>query len=318
MVPGDPSLLTATRTQSVEVYRRALQPWADRFGIEVPQADTSDQPEWEAKLDVLIQAKVDAASFIFGCPTEVEIARLRAAGIAVSVTVTNIGDAMEAERRGCAFLVVQGPEAGGHQGTWSVSAPINELPLVRLVETMRDVVSIPFIAAGGITTGQGIRSMLDAGAVAVQMGTAFLRTPECGASQVYKRALTSGEIAETMQTRAFSGRVAGALANELAVEQTPLAPEAYPELNGLTGPIRAASAAANDASALSLYAGTGFASATERPAGEIIAELWAQTQAGSLREQEIPHDKSAFGGRCTKRFLRRRCAWRERRDRCGP
>lgn len=275
MVPGNPALLTATRAQSVDAYRCTLQPWADRFGIELPQADTSDQPEWEAKLNVLVQASVDVASFIFGCPTEAEIARLRAAGIAVGVTVTNSDDGREAERRGCTFVIVQGPEAGGHQGTWSVSAPINELSLSQLVESVRDVVSIPFLAAGGITTGQDIRLLLDAGATGVQMGTAFLRSSECGASRVYKQSLVSGNFAETMQTRAFSGRVARALANEFAHIQTPLAPDAYPELDGLTRPIRTASAEALDAEAMSLYAGVGFATAEERPAGDVISELWA-------------------------------------------
>lgn len=279
MVPDDPSLLTASRAQLVKDYRRTLQPWADKFGIALEPADTSDQPDWASKLDVLVHMGVNVASFIFGCPTATEISRLREAGIDVGATVTNIEDAQEAERRGCTFLIVQGPNAGGHQGTWSVDAPINHRPLPLLVAAVREVVSIPFIAAGGITTGQDIRAMLDAGAAAVQLGTAFLRSVECGASPVYKRALGSGEFAETMQTRAFSGRVARALANEFATTQTPFAPEAYPELNGLTKPIRAASAVATDPVAMSLYAGVGFASAEERPAGEIIANLWNQAQA---------------------------------------
>lgn len=274
MVPGDPALLTPERANAVERYREALRPWADRYGIELPPLDTTDQPAWRGKLEVLIEARVDVASSIFGCPTADEIAELREAGIAVGVTVTNVEDAIEAERRGADFLIVQGPLAGGHQGTWSMSAPVNQRSLDELLAAVRSRVNVPLLAAGGITTGADIRSMLNAGAVAVQMGTAFLRSDESGAAPMYKDALASGNYEETVPTRAFSGRVARAVANAFAREFTSIAPAAYGEVNNLTRAIRAASAAAGDPEGFSLYAGVGFAAAVEGGAGEIMARLW--------------------------------------------
>ena len=73
-------------------------------------------------------------------------------------------------------------------------------------------------------------------------------------------------------TRAFSGRRARALVNAM-VREHPDAPAAYPEINNATRPIRAAAAGAGDAEHMSLYAGTAFRRAEERPAGEVVERL---------------------------------------------
>lgn len=279
MMPGDPSTLTPARSRAAAEYRETLLPWAERFGIELPEIDTTDQPDWDARHQVLIDARVAVATFIFGCPDEQQIGRLHEADIAVGVTVTHVEDAIEAGRRGADFLIVQGPEAGGHQGTWSVEVPVNTTPLPILLKQIAGEVGLPLVAAGGITTGSDIREMLELGASAVQMGTAFLRTPECGTTAVYKEALVSGRFEETLQSRAFSGRMARALANEFVSAQAPIAPAAYPEINALTRPIRNASTAANDPECMSMYAGVGFASAESMPAAELVVQLWNQAQS---------------------------------------
>jgi nitronate monooxygenase len=73
-------------------------------------------------------------------------------------------------------------------------------------------------------------------------------------------------------TRAFSGRRARALANEM-VRAHRDAPPAYPEINNATRPLRAAAAQAGDTGHMSLYAGAGFRLAEARPAAEVVARL---------------------------------------------
>ena len=115
--------------------------------------------------------------------------------------------------------------------------------------------------------------MLAAGASAVAVGTALLRTPECGTSQAHKDALGSGEFGGTRVTRAFSGRLARALVNRFVLEHDASAPPFYPEVNQLARPLRAAAARVGDPGGLSLWAGTGYASARAVPAAEVFREL---------------------------------------------
>ena len=77
----------------------------------------------------------------------------------------------------------QGIEAGGHQGSFDDdTAPDTGWGLLALVTAVRQAVDIPVIAAGGLMTGADVAAVIRAGAVAAQMGTAFLRCPESGAS----------------------------------------------------------------------------------------------------------------------------------------
>jgi nitronate monooxygenase len=115
----------------------------------------------------------------------------------------------------------------------------------------------------------GVASVLAAGALAAQCGTAFLRCPESGAHPAYKAALADPRFAATEVTRAFSGRPARGLLNRFMLDHQD-APAAYPEINNATRPIRAAAAAAGDVGRMSLWAGVGYRAATARPAGEVI------------------------------------------------
>ena len=73
-------------------------------------------------------------------------------------------------------------------------------------------------------------------------------------------------------TRAFSGRPARGLVNQFVSDHVD-APCAYPEINNATRPLRAAAAARGDVDRMSLWAGVGFRSATDDPAGEIVERL---------------------------------------------
>lgn len=279
MVRGDPAALTPTRAAAVAAYRARLQPWADRYNAVIPNPDPTHRDAWDEKLAWLTSHPVPVVSFIFGCPTAEEVSLLHGAGSAVGVTVTTPDDAEEAERRGANFLIVQGPEAGGHQGTWSVDAEPNALPLMQLLAAVDERVNLPLVAAGGISTGEKIAAALDGGASAVQLGTAFLRSQESGAHPLYKQLLADPAAPETSPTRAFSGRVAWGLRNPLMHELSAVAPAAYPEVNQMTKPIRAGSAKAGDPAALSLWAGTGYRTAQDHPAATIVASLWADAEA---------------------------------------
>jgi nitronate monooxygenase len=106
--------------------------------------------------------------------------------------------------------------------------------------------------------------------LAAQVGTAFLLAPEAGTSVPHRRALTKG--GETAFTRAFTGRSARGIVNRFMIEH-PNAPSAYPHIQHLTAPLRAAAREAGDADGINLWAGVNFARAEELPASAIVEKL---------------------------------------------
>ncbi|MBB4931996.1 nitronate monooxygenase [Lipingzhangella halophila] len=257
----------------LDSYRTRLLPEAERLGTEPGRAHWSDD-DYQAKLAALTADPVGYVSFTFNCPAAADIAALRAAGTTVIVTVTSSGEARTAADAGADMLCVQGAEAGGHQGSFDDTQE-RTTPLLELLATVRAAVEVPLLAAGGIATRGDVRAAVAAGAVAAQVGTALLRTPESGANRTHKDALADARFTSTAVTRAFSGRRARGLANRFLREHGPAAPAAYPHVHYLTGPIRAAAARAADPETLHMWAGTGFRAAAARPAGDIVAELAA-------------------------------------------
>jgi nitronate monooxygenase len=246
-------------------------------GAQVPVAPlaeaTWDDDGFGEKVAALLADPPPLVSFTFGCPAAEVTAAFRDAGTVVAVTVTSPGEATAAAAAGATALCVQGYEAGAHRGSFSNDdAPGRDYGLLSLIGEVAAVSGLPQLAAGGIMGPRQVSAVLAAGAVAAQCGTAFLRCPESGAHPVYKAALADPGYTATTLTRAFSGRWARGLVNDF-IRRHPAAPAAYPEINNATRPLRAAAAARGDPERRSLWAGPGYRSAVDRPAGEIIDRL---------------------------------------------
>ena len=129
------------------------------------------------------------------------------------------------------------------------------------------------MAAGGLArTGDASRT-LRAGAIAAQVGTAFLLADEAGTDPVHRAALVDPQFTETAVTRAFTGRYARALRNRFIEKYEPHAIFGFPEVGRLTRPLLAAAAKAGDPHGTSLWAGTGFPHAKTGSAVEIMRAL---------------------------------------------
>ncbi|MFI9406358.1 nitronate monooxygenase [Nocardia sp. NPDC052316] len=260
-----------------EHYAGYLAELAQALPVGAAKYDTDD---WAAKLDLLVADPVAVVSFTFGCPTAEEIARLRAVGSESWVTVTSAAEARIAAERGADVLIAQGAEAGGHRATFvdrpedDATDPLSTLALLQILTATTDR---PVVATGGIGTGAGIAAALAAGAVAVQLGTVFLRCPEAGTNPVHRAALATET--PTMLTRAFTGRRARGLRNQFMVEHSASAPAAYPEIHYATAPLRAEARAAGNADNVNLWAGQTHSLAPELPAGELVRTLAADTKS---------------------------------------
>jgi nitronate monooxygenase len=264
--------------EEISRYKEKLGKEANRLGVKLGEPMWDDD-DWEAKLEVLCGQRVPVVSFTFGCPSSEVIAKLKADGSFVIVTVTTPEEAMIAKQAGANALCVQGPEAGGHRATFHSNDVVCEnISLLTLLRFVREVVDLPLIAAGGIMHGRDIAAVLVAGACAAQLGTAFLRCPESGAHPVHKAALTDPQFEATSVTRAFTGRPARGLVNRFLIEYDAAAPAAYPHVHHMTKNLRKAAAQANDPHAMSLWAGQGYRFSKEMPAAELVHLLMEQTR----------------------------------------
>ncbi|PID53524.1 MAG: 2-nitropropane dioxygenase [Micrococcales bacterium] len=256
---------------AARAYRDRLAPLAAGLGVSLPEPDEDDDG-FAAKVDALLDAPVPVVSFTFSCPTADVVRRFRQVGTATMATVTSAREAQQAAAAGVDALVAQGPYAGGHRATFDPQTEPPSQPLPELLDAVRAHSGLPLIASGGMGTADDIRRTLRS-ADAVQLGTAFLDADEAGTSQPYRQALHDPRFGETIVTRAFSGRYARGLRNAFIDRFHAHAPAAYPAVNQLTAPIRAASAAAGDADLLSLWAGTGWSSIRTGPAAGIVEAL---------------------------------------------
>lgn len=255
---------------AITAYAKELEPEARRLGVQLGEPHFDDDA-FDAKLEIALDAGVEVVSFTFGCPAASVIARVRRSGVAVWLTVTSSEEARAASTGGADALVVQGPEAGGHRGTWE-DRDDGDVPLLELVEAIAAQESVPLIAAGGIADRKCVLAALAVGATAVQVGTAFLLCPEAGTGDAYRRAVAAG--GETGVTRAFTGRRGRGLVNAF-MRAHDGAPSAYPHVHHLTSPLRAAARSAGDANGFNLWAGTNVALVGAEPAADVVARLRA-------------------------------------------
>ena len=110
--------------------------------------------------------------------------------IIVIHVVPSLKFALKAESVGCDAVVGEGVEAGGHNG-------LDEITTFSLIPQLVDALSIPVIAAGGISDGRGILAALSLGAEGVQIGTRFAVTQESSAHINYKNSVVNAEDKDT-------------------------------------------------------------------------------------------------------------------------
>jgi nitronate monooxygenase len=266
-VPGAPA-----DPAGYERYVAGLAQEARRHGVALGEPRFEDDA-WEAKLALLEADPVAAVSFTFGCPPGEVVQRLRAAGSEVWVTITDPDEASQAAAAGADALVAQGIEAGGHRASFVDDDRAGDYGLLALLALLREHVSLPLVASGGIATGRAVAAVLCAGARAAQVGTAFMRCPEAGTSPAHREALATPT--PTRLTRAFTGRQARGIVNRFLREHSSDAPTAYPEIHHVTAPMRAAARATNDPDALNLWAGQTHELAAELPAAEVVTTMAA-------------------------------------------
>jgi nitronate monooxygenase len=265
-------------------WRERLAPYYIELGLDPKaKAPSSDRKAFDAELCALIEELRPAiVSFHFGLPEDALIERVKATGAKVLSSATTVAEARWLEKKGCDAIIAQGFEAGGHRGIFLSDDLGTQLGTMALVPQVVDAVSVPVIAAGGISDARGIVAAFALGASAVQVGTAYLRTPEAKVAEVHRQALRDASRNEaTALTNVFTGRPARGIVNRIMREVGPIASEApeFPLAGGALAPLRTASEPKGSGDFISLWSGQAGPLAVELPAGELTRKLWADAQA---------------------------------------
>jgi nitronate monooxygenase len=150
-----------------------------------------------------------------------------------------------------------------------------------LVPQVVDAVSVPVIAAGGITDARGIVAALALGASAVQIGTAYLHCPEAKVSAPHRERLRNARDDDSVLTNIFSGRPARSFVNKILQEIGPMSADApaFPLASGAMAPLRAAGEAKGSSEYGQLWTGQAAAVGREMGAADLTRALVAETQA---------------------------------------
>ena len=234
-------------------------------------------------LAMLVEAAPPVVSFHFGVPSSDRISALKNVGCLLLATATSPDEARSIEAAGIDVVVAQGWEAGGHRGMFDPVGLDDQLGIAALTRLLVRQASIPVIAAGGIMDGQGIRATLNLGAIAVQLGTAFIACPESAADEAYRVALSATGANHTIMTRAISGRPARCIANQftewgasadIAVPTDPIAYDAGKALNS-------AARAKGENGFGAQWAGQGAPLHRPMPAADLVGLLWREATAAA-------------------------------------
>lgn len=223
---------------------------------------------------MLLAMRPDVVSFHFGLPAEDRLQALRDAGIKLMATATTLDEARQIEKAGLDAVVAQGIEAGGHRGRFDPQSHDPGLSTSVLVSLLVREIAVPVVAAGGIMDARGIKAALELGAMAAQMGTAFILCPETAADDAYRAALKSERSLDTRFTTAISGRQARGLANRfMQIEASGPAIPSYPVAYDAAKALQAAARVKGNDEFGSHWAGQGAPLAKAMPAGELVREL---------------------------------------------
>ncbi|EZP57388.1 NAD(P)H-dependent flavin oxidoreductase [Sphingomonas sp. RIT328] len=234
-------------------------------------------------LAMLVETAPPVVSFHFGLPPAAAIAALRAAGSVLLATATSLAEARAIEAAGIDAVVAQGIEAGGHRGSFDPAAPDDALGTVALTRLLVRDGGLPVIAAGGLMDGAGIAAACALGAVAAQLGTAFVACPESAADEGYRAALAGEGAWHTQLTTHISGRPARALANRFTAFEPDVAPPDYPIAYAAGKALHAAARAHGEHGYGAHWAGQGAPLARAMPAADLVATLrreWHAAGAG--------------------------------------
>ena len=270
----EPAALDAERAAA---WKKRLAPYYQEFGLdESAAAPAVNRAPFDAAMcGIVEECKPEVVSFHFGLPAAALLRRVKTTGAVVLSSATTVAEARWLEDNGCDAVIAQGCEAGGHRGMFMTDDIATQAGTFALLPQVVDAVKLPVIAAGGIADGRGMAAAFALGAAGVQIGTAYLFTPESLISELHRAALRDARDDGTALTNLFSGRPARGLMNRVMREVGPMsdAAPAFPTAGGALAPLKAKAEAAGSSDFSSLWSGQAASLGRETGAGDLTRQL---------------------------------------------
>ena len=258
-------------------WRAALAPYYEAFGLDVGAipAGPGRAPFSAEVADVVEPFRPPVVSFHFGLPPADLLARVKSWGSQVLASATTVDEARWLQAHGADVVIAQGLEAGGHRGHFLSDDLTAQMGTFALLPQIVQAVDVPVIAAGGIADAAGVAAALALGAVAAQVGTAYLLCPEATTSAVHRAALQSDAARHTALTRLFTGRPARGIVNRVMRELGPLSPvaPAFPLATAAMAPLRAHAERLGSGDFSPLWAGQNTSGCRAIGAAELTRQL---------------------------------------------
>lgn len=259
--------------QSARDWKDLLEPYYRELGVDfdAPTPVSNRAPFDNASCEVIEECRPQVVSFHFGLPEKSLLDRVKATGAKVLSSATTVEEARWLEQHGCDAIIAMGYEAGGHRGMFLSDDLSSQVGLFALLPQIVDAVNVPVIAAGGIVDARGVAAAFLLGASAVQVGTAYLFTPEAKVSASHHKALRTARASETAVTNLFTGRPARGILNRVMRELGPMSDKApaFPLAGGALMPLRAK----DEADFSNLWAGQAFTMGVEMTTAELTRRL---------------------------------------------
>jgi enoyl-[acyl-carrier protein] reductase II len=158
------------------------------FGVNVPML----YPNIHEIMDIIVEEGVKIVFTSAGNP-KTWTSWLKERGIIVVHVVSSVKFALKAQDAGVDAVVAEGFEAGGHNGR-------DETTTLTLIPMVKEQISIPLIAAGGIATGRAMLATMVLGADGVQVGSRFVASVESSANQAFKQVVVDAKEGDTQLT----------------------------------------------------------------------------------------------------------------------
>jgi nitronate monooxygenase len=264
--------------QREAAWRAVLSTYYEEYGV-IPTHPIPNGPgraPFSAEAaDMIEQFKPAVVSFHFGLPSESLMARVKAMGSKVLASATTVEEALWLEEHGVDAIIAQGVEAGGHRGMFLSEDLTTQIGTFELLPQIVNAVKLPVIGAGGIADAAGVAAAIALGAVAAQVGTAYLLCPEATTTPIHRAALKCAAASQTALTNLFSGRVARGIVNRIMRELGPINRNvpAFPLAASMLAPLRAKAESLGDGGFSPLWCGENASGCIELPAAEVTRRL---------------------------------------------
>lgn len=158
------------------------------FGVNVPML----YPNIEEIMNIIVDEGVKIVFTSAGNP-KTWTSWLKERGVTVVHVVSSLKFALKAQEAGVDAIVAEGFEAGGHNGR-------DETTTLTLIPMVKEQISVPLIAAGGVATGRAMLACMVLGADGVQIGSRFAASEESSAHPSFKQAIVAAREGDTQLT----------------------------------------------------------------------------------------------------------------------